>query len=54
MARFEVQHPMFFPHASATRRALGGAVKGAVRLWWRFRAVVERERTRVSSGSRAS
>jgi hypothetical protein len=46
MARFEAGDAMFFPTAGRVRRAVGGAVKGAVRTWWRFRTLVERERAR--------
>jgi FkbM family methyltransferase len=54
MARFEAEHPMFFPRVSRARRALVKAVTGSMQLWWRFRTLLERERTRASSGSQAS
>jgi FkbM family methyltransferase len=54
MARFEAQHPMFFPRTSRARRAVVTAVTGSMRLWWRFKTLLERERTRVSPGRQTS
>jgi FkbM family methyltransferase len=54
MARFEAQHPMFFPPASRVRRAAERAVRGSLRTWWRLKAWAGGGRVRGSRGGQIS